>query len=47
MYENAFEYAQMGYALAIAFILFIISLVLVVLLTRFLRSDDETRRRVA
>jgi raffinose/stachyose/melibiose transport system permease protein len=47
MYENAFEYAQMGYALAIAFILFVLSLILVVLLTRFLRSDEDTRRRVA
>jgi raffinose/stachyose/melibiose transport system permease protein len=47
MYENAFEYAQMGYALAIAFILFVISLVLAVVTMRFLRTDNETRKKVA
>lgn len=47
MYENAFEYAQMGYALAIAFILFLISLVLALITMRFLRSDDQKRKRVA
>ena len=47
MYENAFEYAQMGYALAIAFVLFVVSLILAFLTMRFLRSGDEDRRRVA
>ena len=46
MYENAFQYAQMGYALAIAFILFVISLVLALITMRFLRSDDEKRKKV-
>lgn len=47
MYENAFEYAQMGYALAIAFVLFVVSLVLAFATMRFLRSDSDTRRAVA
>ena len=47
MYENAFEYAQMGYALSIAFILFVVSLVLALVIMRYLRTDDETRKRVA
>ena len=47
MYENAFEYAQMGYALAIAFILFVLSLAFALLTMRFLRSDEYKRRRVA
>jgi ABC-type sugar transport system permease subunit len=47
MYENAFQYAQMGYALSIAFILFVVSLVLALVTMRYLRSDNETRRRVA
>ncbi len=47
MYENAFQYAQMGYALAIAFLLFLMSLVLALIAMRFLRSDDEKRKRVA
>jgi raffinose/stachyose/melibiose transport system permease protein len=47
MYENAFEYAQMGYALAIAFILFVLSLAFALLTMRFLRSDNERRKRVA
>lgn len=47
MYENAFEYAQMGYALAIAFVLFVVSLLLAFATMRFLRSDSETRRTVA
>jgi raffinose/stachyose/melibiose transport system permease protein len=47
MYENAFEYSQMGYALAIAFLLFLISLVLALVTMRFLRSDDDRRKRVA
>lgn len=47
MYENAFNYAQMGYALAIAFVLFIVSLVLAFAAMRFLRSDTESERTVA
>ena len=47
MYENAFQYAQMGYALSIAFILFVVSLVLALVIIRYLRTDDETRKRVA
>lgn len=47
MYENAFEYAQMGYALAIALVLFVISLVLSVGVMRFLRTDEEKRKKVA
>jgi raffinose/stachyose/melibiose transport system permease protein len=47
MYENAFEYAQMGYALAIAFVLFLVSLVLAVAALRFLRTDKDTRKTVA
>ena len=47
MYENAFEYAQMGYALAIAFVLFLASLVLAVAAMRFLRTDKDTRKTVA
>ena len=47
MYENAFEYAQMGYVLAIAFVLFVVSLVLAFATMRFLRSDSDTRRAVA
>ncbi len=47
MYENAFQYAQMGYALAIAFVLFVASLVLAVASMRFLRTDKETRKKVA
>lgn len=47
MYENAFNYAQMGYALAIAFVLFIVSLVLALAAMRFLRSDDDEARAVA
>ena len=47
MYENAFEYAQMGYARAIAFVLFVASLVLAVATMRFLRSDNDTRKAVA
>jgi raffinose/stachyose/melibiose transport system permease protein len=46
MYENAFQYAEMGYALAIAFILFVISLVLALITMKFLRSDDEKRKKV-
>jgi ABC-type sugar transport system permease subunit len=37
----------MGYALSIAFILFVVSLVLALVTMRYLRSDNETRRRVA
>lgn len=47
MYENAFQYAQMGYALSIAFILFVVSLVLALITMRYLRTDAETRKRVA
>ncbi len=47
MYENAFEYSEMGYALAIAFLLFLISLVLALVTMRFLRSDEDKRKRVA
>ena len=47
MYENAFEYSEMGYALAIAFLLFVISLVLALVTMRFLRSDEDRRKRVA
>ena len=47
MYENAFEYSEMGYALAIAFLLFVISLVLALVTMRFLRSDEDKRKRVA
>ena len=47
MYENAFQYAQMGYALSIAFILFVVSLVLALITMRYLRTDNETRKRVA
>ena len=46
MYENAFQYAEMGYALAIAFVLFIVSLVLAFAAMRFLRTDNEMRRKV-
>ncbi len=46
MYENAFQYAEMGYALAIAFILFVISLILALITMKFLRSDDEKRKKV-
>jgi raffinose/stachyose/melibiose transport system permease protein len=47
MYENAFQYAQMGYALSIAFVLFVASLVLALLTMRYLRTDAETRKKVA
>ena len=47
MYENAFEYANMGYALSIAFVLFVVSLMLTIVTMKFLRSDTDTRRRVA
>lgn len=47
MYSNAFDYANMGYGLAIAFILFVISLLLTILTMRFLRSEQDTQRRVA
>jgi raffinose/stachyose/melibiose transport system permease protein len=47
MYENAFQYAQMGYALSIAFILFVVSLVLALVTMRYLRTDNETRKKVA
>jgi ABC-type sugar transport system permease subunit len=47
MYENAFQYAQMGYALSIACILFVVSLVLALITMRYLRTDNETRKRVA
>jgi raffinose/stachyose/melibiose transport system permease protein len=47
MYEQAFQYDTIGYALAIAFVLFVVSLVLAIATMRFLRSGDETRRRVA
>lgn len=46
MYESAFNYAQMGYALAIAFVLFIVSLVLAFAAMRFLHSDTESERSV-
>ncbi len=45
MYENAFQYAQMGYALSIAFILFVVSLVLALVTMRYLRTDNEKRGR--
>ena len=47
MYENAFQYAQMGYALSIAFVLFVASLVLALVTMRYLRTDAETRKKVA
>jgi raffinose/stachyose/melibiose transport system permease protein len=47
MYENAFQYAQMGYALSIAFILFVVSLVLALITMRYLRTDNEARKKVA
>ena len=47
MYEQAFQYDTIGYALAIAFVLFVVSLVLAILTMRFLRTDGDTRRRVA
>lgn len=47
MYENAFQYDVIGYALAIAFVLFVLSLILTIVTMRFLRTDDETRKRVA
>jgi raffinose/stachyose/melibiose transport system permease protein len=47
MYEQAFQYDTIGYALAIAFILFVVSLVLAIVTMRYLRTDDDTRRRVA
>jgi raffinose/stachyose/melibiose transport system permease protein len=47
MYEQAFQYDTIGYALAIAFILFVVSLLLAIVTMRYLRTDDETRRRVA
>jgi raffinose/stachyose/melibiose transport system permease protein len=47
MYENAFQYAQMGYALSIAFILFVVSLILAIVTMRYLRTDEDTRRKVA
>jgi raffinose/stachyose/melibiose transport system permease protein len=47
MYEQAFQYDTIGYALAIAFVLFVVSLVLAILTMRFLRTDADTRRRVA
>ncbi len=47
MYEQAFQYDTIGYALAIAFVLFVVSLALAIATMRFLRSDADTRRRVA
>jgi raffinose/stachyose/melibiose transport system permease protein len=47
MYEQAFQYDTIGYALAIAFILFVVSLALAVVTMRYLRTDDDTRKRVA
>jgi raffinose/stachyose/melibiose transport system permease protein len=47
MYEQAFQYDTIGYALAIAFVLFVVSLVLAIVTMRFLRTDADTRRRVA
>lgn len=47
MYEQAFQYDTIGYALAIAFVLFVVSLVLAIATMRFLRTDADTRRRVA
>jgi raffinose/stachyose/melibiose transport system permease protein len=47
MYEQAFQYDTIGYALAIAFVLFVISLILAMVTMRFLRTDDDTRRRLA
>ena len=47
MYEQAFQYDTIGYALAIAFVLFVVSLVLAILTMRFLRTDSETRKKVA
>jgi raffinose/stachyose/melibiose transport system permease protein len=47
MYNSAFTADQMGYALAIAFILFVISLILAIVTMRFLRGDTDNRRKVA
>jgi ABC-type sugar transport system permease subunit len=47
MYEQAFQYDTIGYALAIAFVLFVVSLLLAIATMRFLRTDADTRRRVA
>lgn len=47
MYNSAFDYARMGFALAIAFVLFLISLILAITTMRFLRSDTDNRRKVA
>ncbi len=47
MYEQAFQYDTIGYALAVAFVLFVLSLILAIVTMRYFRTDDETRRRVA
>lgn len=47
MYEQAFTYDTIGYALAVAFVLFVVSLALSIVTMKYLRSDDDKQRRVA
>lgn len=41
MYEQAFQYDTIGYALAVAFVLFVVSLILSILTMKYLRSDEN------